>query len=242
VTVIDGASNQVVATVVTGNEPGGLCYNWLNNKVYCANESANTVTVIDGATNQVIATVAAGAGPCALEYSPDHNKVYCADWAGSTVTVIDGANDRVLRTITVGTWPCAFAWQPARNRMYVANSQFEHVSVLRDSALEIEERAPMVERRVALEFRPNPFRDRVSFQLTANGLRSEVRIYDVSGALVRDFGATRSARAGTEACPYDLTWDGTDDMGRRLPNGVYLVWVSDGSRTVAARELILARE
>ena len=63
VTVIDGASNQVIATVAAGSEPSALCYNPQNNKVYCANYDSDNVTVIDGASNQVITTVAAGSEP-----------------------------------------------------------------------------------------------------------------------------------------------------------------------------------
>ena len=37
VTVIDGATNQVVATVAVGSNPEALCYNPQDNKVYCAN-------------------------------------------------------------------------------------------------------------------------------------------------------------------------------------------------------------
>ncbi len=37
VTVIDGATNSVIATVAAGESPYALCYNPTNNKVYCAN-------------------------------------------------------------------------------------------------------------------------------------------------------------------------------------------------------------
>ena len=67
--MIDGASNQVIATVAVGSYPGALCYNPQNNKVYCANADGDNVTVIDGASNQVIATVGAGSDPCALCYN-----------------------------------------------------------------------------------------------------------------------------------------------------------------------------
>ena len=36
-TVIDGATNSVLATVTAGARPYALCYNPQNNKVYCAN-------------------------------------------------------------------------------------------------------------------------------------------------------------------------------------------------------------
>ena len=59
-TVIDGATNSVIATVTVGPRPQALCYNPSSNKVYCASSDSSNVTVIDGATNSVLATVAAG--------------------------------------------------------------------------------------------------------------------------------------------------------------------------------------
>ena len=103
----------------------------------------------------------------------------------------------------------------------------------------IAERVPFKARRLSLEVYPNPFSGQVSLRLTAHGLRPEVRVYDVSGAQVRDFGSPRSLAPSLSR---SLAWDGTDDLGRQLPNGVYLVRVSDGSRAVATRQLILARE
>jgi hypothetical protein len=61
----------------------------------------------------------------------------------------------------------------------------------------------------------------------------------VNGTLVRDLAQIRSTRAGTEACPYDLIWDGTDGMGRRLPAGVYVVRLSDGANSVHRKVLLL---
>ena len=50
-TVIDGATDSVIATVTAGSAPYALCYNPTNNKVYCANDGSDNVTVIDGATD-----------------------------------------------------------------------------------------------------------------------------------------------------------------------------------------------
>jgi YVTN family beta-propeller protein len=239
VTVIEGASNQVIATVTVGLGPCALCYNSKDNKVYCANHYSANATVIGGATNQVIATIAVGSDPCALCYEPVGNKVYCANWSGSNVTAIDGASDSVVKTITVGSEPTAMTCNPVQNRIYAANYGSNSISVIRDSALGVAERAPLTECRVSLEAYPNPFSGRVRLQLTANGSRPVVRVYDVNGALVRDFGATGSL---APLLSRSLVWDGTDDLGHRLPNGVYICRVSDGPHTVAVRELTLLRE
>jgi len=130
------------------SEPIALCYNPLDNKVYCVNYGSDDVTVIDGATNQVIATSSAGDGPYALCYNPLDNKVYCANYGSGDVTVIDGASNQVLTTIGVGVEPVAFCHNPQQNRIYVANYWSSSISVLRDSAGGIEEVANG-ERRMA---------------------------------------------------------------------------------------------
>ncbi len=144
VTVIDGASNQVIATVAPGSYL--LCYNPQNNKVYCANYVSGNVTVIDGASNQVIATQVIGTpaaqyAPSALCYNPQDNRVYCAcasfAWPtvnSDSVTAIDGASNSLFSAIAVGIWPRAMTCNPAQNRVYVANSGSSSISVLHDSA------------------------------------------------------------------------------------------------------------
>ena len=81
VTVIDGASNQIITTVAAGG--GGLCYNPQNNKVYCANSNDDSLVVIDGASNQIITTVAIGVGPHVLCHNRQNNKVYCTNQGSS---------------------------------------------------------------------------------------------------------------------------------------------------------------
>jgi YVTN family beta-propeller protein len=136
VTVIDGATDSVIATVSAGTHLYALCYNPTDNKVYCANRnnySSDDVIVIDCGTDSVIATVPAGTHPYALCYNPTNNKVYCANNGDSSVTVIDGTTNGVVATIGVGSSPRALAWNPVQNRVYVANYGSSSISVLRDS-------------------------------------------------------------------------------------------------------------
>jgi len=95
VTVIDGATNAVVATVDVGYWPHGLCYNSRDNKVYCANSVGGSISVIDGATDSVVATVPAEGSAWNLCYNPYNNKVYCGSGA-PTITVIGGNRDTSL--------------------------------------------------------------------------------------------------------------------------------------------------
>ena len=48
ITIIDGATNQVLATIAAGHWPRNLCYNSHDTKVYCTQMDGTEVTVIDG--------------------------------------------------------------------------------------------------------------------------------------------------------------------------------------------------
>lgn len=66
VSVLDTASNTVIATVPVGRQPYGVAVNPTGTRVYVANNLDNNVSVIDTATNTVIDTVAVGTWPLAF--------------------------------------------------------------------------------------------------------------------------------------------------------------------------------
>jgi YVTN family beta-propeller protein len=89
VTVIDGATDSVIATVTVGGNPRDLCFNPLNDKVYSASGAEDsTVTVIDGATNGVTTTITVGYGPLDLCHSAVQNRTYVANNGGSSISVL----------------------------------------------------------------------------------------------------------------------------------------------------------
>jgi len=187
VIVIDGATNQVIATIPVGDGPCALIWNSTNNKVYCANIDSDNVTVIDGATNQVITTIPVGDAPRALVWNSTNNKVYCANIGSDNVTVIDGATNQVITTIPVGDGPRAFAWNSIQNRTYVANWGSSSISVIRDEIPGIEEnRSPLSVDRSPLEIYPNPAKAviRVRYSLSVKD-KAELKIFDVSGKLIK---------------------------------------------------------
>lgn len=83
---------------------------------------------------------------------------------------------------------------------------------------------------------PNPF-DRettIAFDLPRPGIAT-ARIYNASGALVRTL-ADGPAAAGR----HRVQWAGTDEAGRRVAQGIYLVRLHAGD-AVATRKLVLTR-
>jgi YVTN family beta-propeller protein len=60
VSVIDTATNTVVATVAVGTFPFGVALTPDGTRAYVTNQNSNNVSVVDIATNTVVATVAVG--------------------------------------------------------------------------------------------------------------------------------------------------------------------------------------
>lgn len=142
VSIIDGASDVVTATVSTGDTsiPIAVIANPLATpaKAYVANFWANTITVLDESTNAVYATVPSNGvhagGPRALALNPSGPvpKLYVADYGSGLVTVINAETCTQIKTIPVGLYPRAlgiFA-SGARTRIYVANRGSNTVSVI----------------------------------------------------------------------------------------------------------------
>src|SRR5437667_594727 len=96
VSVIDTASNTVVATVAVGSGPLGVAITPDGNRAYVANLFDNTVSVIDTAKKTVVATVALGNGPLAVAITPDGTRAYVT---GGPVSVIDTASNTVVATV-----------------------------------------------------------------------------------------------------------------------------------------------
>jgi YVTN family beta-propeller protein len=110
VSVIDTATNIVIATIPVGLNPIGVAVKPNGSKVYVATDDFNTrpiVSVIDTATNIVIATIAVGLSPNGVAVKPDGSKVYVASFDANTVSVIDTATNIVIATIPVGNGPTA---------------------------------------------------------------------------------------------------------------------------------------
>jgi YVTN family beta-propeller protein len=139
VSVINGATNQVIKTITVGPNPVGADANPLTNRIYITNygnRKGNTVSIIDGNADQVIATVTVQYAPIIAAVNPVTNKIYvvnrCAtdgndcyyDGSGtnSTLSVIDGATNAVSTTVTLGKWSSVMLLNTVTNKIYVGNS------------------------------------------------------------------------------------------------------------------------
>lgn len=139
ITVIDGATNSVTATITDPSAvaPVAIAVNSRTNTIYVANAGSDNLTVIDGATGSVTATVPVGISPSGVAVDEQTNFIYIANAGNSqtgdpgNVTVINGATNT---TTTVSDPkainPVAVAANPATNKIYVANRGSNNVTVI----------------------------------------------------------------------------------------------------------------
>jgi flagellar hook assembly protein FlgD len=85
---------------------------------------------------------------------------------------------------------------------------------------------------------PNPSRDRASFRLGVGqadaGAAASVRVMDVTGRVMRTL-----VDGALEPGVRDLSWDLSDDAGRRVPAGLYFLRVDAGSLHATHRLIVV---
>jgi YVTN family beta-propeller protein len=90
VSVINGATDAVVATVPVGTDPDVVAVNAATNKIYVTNEDSNNVTIIDGISNSS-STLAVETDPVNAVVNPATNQIYVSNLGSNNVTVITEA-------------------------------------------------------------------------------------------------------------------------------------------------------
>jgi YVTN family beta-propeller protein len=123
VSVIDTATNTVIATIPVGIGQTGVAVTPDGSKVYVALANVPFVSVIDTATNTVIATIPVGGlSPFGVAVTPDGSKVYVTDSSRfGHVSVIDTTTNTVIAAIPVGEGPRGVAVTPDGSKVYVTN-------------------------------------------------------------------------------------------------------------------------
>jgi YVTN family beta-propeller protein len=122
VSVIDTATNTVVATIAVGDNPQGVAVSPDGTRAYVTNGGSGdvgdpgTVSVIDTATNRVIVQIPVGLSPGGVDVTPDGTRAYVANRGSGTVSVIRTAGNTVSSIIPVGLSPVgvAISWNGTR--------------------------------------------------------------------------------------------------------------------------------
>lgn len=203
VSVIDGATNNLITAIPIGSSPHSLCYNPINNKIYSANPYAigPNVTVIDGASNTVVGTVQVGTYPYRPLHNPTDNKVYTANWTDNTVTIFDGATNNVITTIPLGSpaavGPDDLGYNPTNNKVYCANWANNTVTIIDGATDNIIRTIPAGTYPRA--FVHNPINNKVYWANSSSSSSSVSVIDGATDSVLSTIPVTR--------VPYDLTYN-----------------------------------
>ena len=133
VSVIDLASQQVVATVPVGRSPAGVVASSRAGRAFVSNPDSKTVSVIDMRQQKVVTTLAAGDGPVGLDISDDGRRLYVADWFGARLLVFDARGSAAappLDSIPVGRAPAGVAAHTDGATVFVAERDDDSVAVV----------------------------------------------------------------------------------------------------------------
>ena len=96
VTIVDGATNHVVGTVLTRNSSGGAAFDPVTGDVYVTQRYNDNytpidvwnVTVINGTTNQLVGTLPTQQGPIGIAYGDFNHEMYVADSDTNNVSLL----------------------------------------------------------------------------------------------------------------------------------------------------------
>ncbi len=108
----------------------------------------------------------------------------------------------------------------------------EYAKYMRDDGVTgIAERNPVPD-RISLSAYPNPFNSNVKISIqNYKGGDAAIRIYDISGRLVRSIGDLDKEGK--------TTWDATDNFGRRVSSGIYFAHVETPQGKISKKLLFL---
>ena len=105
VSVIDIATQRVVATVPVGRSPAGVVASSRAGQVFVSNPDSKTISVIDMRTQAVVSTLPAGEGPVGIDASADGRWLLVADWYGQRLLVYALPAGGPPRAVPVGRAP-----------------------------------------------------------------------------------------------------------------------------------------
>ncbi len=91
--------------------------------------------------------------------------------------------------------------------------------------------------KVRLQVYPNPFRQMttIKFQIPSSKSQVTMSIYDASGRLVKNF----NLKSEISNLQSEVSWNGVDDAGQKLPSGVYFCHLDIGEFNETQKILLL---
>jgi len=130
VSVVDDATQSVVATIPVGANPWAVAASPDGSRVYVPNRSSGSVSVIDTASGTVIATIPTAAETFGAVVTPDSSEVYVVVNSTNSVVVIDTATNTISATIPGFVTPYYADVTPDGTRVLVASRGSNSIDII----------------------------------------------------------------------------------------------------------------
>ncbi len=147
-TVIDGASDTVIATVALGKRPRGIQVSPDGTRLYVAlsgspiagpdfegtpppaDKAADGIGVVDLRTLQLVRVIRGVSDPEQLVVHPDGRRLYVASEDTGTAVIMDAGSGTVLASLPVGGEPEGVGISPDGRFVYMTSEEDHHVAVI----------------------------------------------------------------------------------------------------------------
>ncbi len=132
VTVVDGYSNSVIATIPVTTTPGGgllgIAVDPVTSKVYVANASDHVIDIISGFSNKINGTIdLSGASPQGLSINPVTQRLYVT-LGTNQVEIVNTRTKTIVGTTSVGTTNYNAAVNVVTGRVFVPDTQYDNAT------------------------------------------------------------------------------------------------------------------
>ena len=172
--VIDGASHEVIATVPLGKRPRGIHASPDRRTIYVAlsgspfappgvdesklpppDKSADAIGVIDVRENKLLRLIHAGSDPEEFDLSKDGALLYCSNEDAGLASIVDIASGKVIESIEVGPEPEGVTTSPDGKLIFVTSEQAGTVTVIDAAARKAIKTIPVGNRPRHIAFFPD---------------------------------------------------------------------------------------
>jgi YVTN family beta-propeller protein len=251
VSVLDAATNSLVAAVEVGTGPVAVALNPAGTSAYVVDGGSNQVSVIDTATTTVATAIPLnsfplGGYPSGAAVSPDGGRLYVTNsYTGGndgTVSIIDTASNAIVRTVTVGPSPASVVFNPAGTRAYVTNRGAASMSVVDTVSSSVVATVPLGSAPLAVAVGPGGDRVYVTnsssssisvIDAATNDVVATIAVGDAPKGVTVTPDGTRAYVSNFGSGTVSVVDTGSDDVVATIPVGVHPVGVAqnpDGTR------------
>jgi hypothetical protein len=124
---------------------------------------------------------------------------------------------------------------PPSTKSILADSIMQYFGITPSGGISEAELQTVLTGRLGFEIYPNPARNQVRFSVEHRDKSIELKIYDVSGRLIKSF----SFPYAFSPMPFALCWDGTDQSGRTVAGGIYFICLKSGGSIINKKVILL---